>query len=330
MQLDELRSGRVLVTGATGFLGRHLLAELRSQGVDAVSGCGGPNTQADNDAAGWGVDLTDWKEADAWFDNFGPTHVFHLAGYNGGIQFNLDNPGSIFCDNTIMGLNVLQAAALERVGKVVSVVASCGSDCSRGSLLHPEDFLRGAPHHSVSAHGFAKRNLQLASSYFAQQYGLKAVCAMPTTLFGPGDSFDPGRTKVVGAMVRRFVDAADQNLDEVTCWGTGKPKRDLLYVKDAAKMLVEVMLGYDDTELPCHLGHEQEVSVAELADMVALEAGYEGRIAWDDTKPDGQMRKLLCVEGFRLSTSRTPLAAGLRAAVSDYRDQKGRAACATS
>jgi GDP-L-fucose synthase len=322
----DLRDARVLVTGGTGFLGKHLCRAL-----DKV----GSMTQS----VGSGLDLTWGPCVNQVFRRARPDYVFHLAGWNGGISFNENFPSDIFFRNTLMGLNVLEACRTFGVKKVVSVVASCayGDDkdtkhlemfncrgTKESGILEEEDFLSCRPNPSVACHGYAKRNLQLASSYYRQQYGLLAVCDCPTTLYGPGDSYDPNRTKVMGGMVKRFCDAVAKGEQEVTCWGSGRPLREFLYVEDAAKLLVETMLRYDDSDLPLNLGTGQELSVKEVAETVAAAAGYAGSIRWDTSKPDGQMRKRLDttrMEAILPTFTFTPLRVGVDRAVEDYRNR---------
>lgn len=314
-----LRKAKVLVTGGTGFLGQHLCRELDKYGAFTYS-------------AGKGLDLTWSPCVEQLFGHFSkPDYVFHLAGHNGGIAYNDAFPADIFFKNTIMGLNVLEACQRHKVKKVVSVVASCaypeygfgylGGFFPR-EIMEEHAFLDGETHASVACHGYAKRNLQLASSFYRKQYGLEAVCACPTTLYGPGDSYDPQRTKVMGGLIKRFVDAADNGSQSVTCWGTGSPMREFLYVEDAAKLLVETMLHYGDSDIPLNLGSGQEYSIKDTANMVASRVVFNGEIHWDSTKPDGQYRK-------RLDTTRmneilpriefTTLEQGIDRTIADYR-----------
>lgn len=309
---------RVFITGASGFLGRHLTRYLESLAADVWVTTGKHV-----------YDLTDHAQTEACIHELGRIEsVFHLAGFNGGIAWNMAFPAQIFAQNTAMALNVLDACKNNGVRKVVSVVASCAypavtfsPECSEYSFLGEE------PHETVACHGYAKRNLQLASSFYHQEYGLNAVCACPTTLYGPGDSYDPKRTKVMGAMVKRFVDAVDENKSEVTCWGSGRPKREFLYVEDAAKMLVQVMDRYNDSFLPLNLGTGQEVSIRELAEMVAGIVGYKGTIRWDTDVLDGQTRKRLDLTRMQqyVDVPLTPLEEGISKTIEDYRQCKNSA-----
>lgn len=333
----DLHDSRILITGGHGFLGQHLVEELNDIGVTPILPYRG-------DEAGR-VDLCRIDHCENAFDNAGPIdYVFHLAGYNGGIAFNAAAGFDIFADNTVMAINVLRVAAERRVKKVVSVVASCAYPqnqweqdtendtdgvyhytCEPREVMMEYGFFDGPPHRSVACHGYAKRNLQLASSLASEQYNLDAVCVCPTTLYGPGDDFDPARSKIMGAMVKRFVDAADNGDREVTCWGTGKPLREFLYVKDAAKLLLQALDHYEINDYPLNLGSGDEVSVLTLAAMVADRAGYDGKILWDASKPDGQGRKRLNLSRMKAwlpGVKLTALENGIEETIAHYRAAK--------
>jgi GDP-L-fucose synthase len=331
LTLNDLQNAKVLVTGGTGFLGRHLCKALEGVGARPLP-------------LGRDCDLTDSRNADAIIGQQWD-FVFHVAGHNGGILYNQTYPADIFHRNSVMGLNLLEACKKHGVKKVVSIVASCAypwyddrRDCAR-EILQEDDFLRGEPHATVACHGYAKRNLQLASAFYRRQYGLNAVCACPTTLYGPGDSFDPARTKVMGAVIKKFVDAHDGGDPEVVCWGTGAAYREFLYVEDAARLLIETLLRYGeprhgkpaqfDSESPLNLGSGQELSIKQLSETVGRVVDFKGAVRWDTTKSDGQLRKRLDLAKMRevLPEFRyTPLEEGIRKTVDYYRWTRLKAA----
>jgi GDP-L-fucose synthase len=290
MTIDELRSGKILVLGGTGFLGRSLVAHLKELGcnVKSVGNYHGPWRQDGYDANG--VDLTNPFALPAFWDCYGPfDYVFNAAGGGGNIQGNIEDPTGVFYNSTIIGLNVVKTCLARGVKKLLSAVASCGYPVS-DTCLAEDDYLFGKPHPTVANHGYAKRNVFLMSR-FAAKHGLKAVCVCPPTVYGVG--FNTGKAKVLDALVMKFVDAKKRGETKVTLWGSGKPLREVLYVEDAARLLVEAMLKYDDVNLPLNLASGQEYSVRELARLVADEVGYAGDVVWDTTKPDGAYRKRL-------------------------------------
>jgi GDP-L-fucose synthase len=313
----DLNKARVLVTGASGLLGRHVCRLLREQFPDARL-CETPGRSAGGD------DLTELGAAVAAVRWAMPDVVFHLAGRNGGIAFNAECPADVFFDNTAMALNVLRACARadRRPQKVVLPVASCAYSPLDAFGLDEKDFFAGLPDPSVRCHGLAKRNVQWACQFYRSQYGLRAVTVCPPTLFGEGDRYEPGRSKVVAGMVKRFCDAVREGRGEVTCWGSGRPLREVLYAGDAARLLVRAALYYDDSALPLNVGAGQEHTVEQLAALVARAAGYRGAIRWDATRPDGQLRKRLCLDRMYAllgGCAYTPIEEALRRTVEDYR-----------
>jgi GDP-L-fucose synthase len=292
----SLEATRILVTGANGFLGRHLMAHLATFNATTTPYEG---------------DLLDYENVNEVFEEVKPQLVIHCAGWNGGIEFNRNNPATIFYKNTMMGLNVLQAAMECRTRKVVSVVASCAYpemkpyahqdliDSAPEVLFEPHEvmyetwFLEGPPHDSVACHAYAKRNLQLASKFYHDQYGLNAVCVCPTTMFGPGDSIDPARTKVLMAVVKKVVDA-HRNGTELKFMGTGSAMREFIFVKDAAKLIVEAAEKWNQNDIPLNLGTGHELSIRALVSRVVDIVGYKGEVMWSgDAHQDGQLRKRL-------------------------------------
>ncbi len=323
-----LDGARVLVTGSRGFLGQHLYRLLVARGA-TVLGVGGVNRkyQAPDCHDLW-LDLCDLGWVEKFFQQNGPfDYVFHLAGHNGGIAFNGAYPADIFMKNTVMGLNLLDCCARHGVKKALSVVASCAYGDGQGDLVE-NNFLCGQPNASVACHGYAKRNLLLASRFYRQQYGLEVVTVCPTTCYGPGDSFDPARTKVMGAMVRRFVDAVDFARPATLCWGTGTARREFLYAEDCASLMLRALLHDRTGGLLLNLGTGQELTTRELAEKVAAIVGYTGPIVFDG-RHDGQASKRLDCTLMRSlfpDFQPTPLEEGIRRTVDWYtavRDSQG-------
>jgi GDP-L-fucose synthase len=269
----------VLVTGADGFLGTFVTKELASQGFSVLK-----LTSSD--------DLTR-EECVEKYKNIKIDYVIHLAGYNGGIAFNQTYPFDIFGNNTIMSINALKIAVESGAKKFVGVLTSCGYPPENGDNILEDTYLDDKPHESISSHGYAKRNLLIACQMANKQYGLNAVCVVPNTIYGPGDTTDPVRTKVMMAMIKRFVDAKNDNLDEVVCWGTGSPIREFIYVEDTAKLIVESLKIYDDVSSPLNLSTGQFSTIKDLSETISNAVDYRGIIKWDITKPDGQMQKVL-------------------------------------
>ncbi len=315
---------RVLVAGGTGMIGRAIYRLLGEKNeLQHLYSFGSQR-----------ADLRDPLQAMEVVNCFQPDLVFNLAGWNGGIRQNALTPGRIFHDNTLIALNLLEACRRHSVTKVVSTVTSCAypfleMETNWGDfswvdkeVMDEKSFLEGPPHESVACHGYARRNFQLASMFYQKQYGLNAVCVCPPTIYGPGDRYDPQRSKVMAGLIQKIVKATEDGDDEVVLWGTGKPLREFMYVDDCATLLCSVMESYNDSSLILNIGTGHELSIAELAGRIAAIADFDGRIKFDTTKPDGQYRKRLDLTRMREilgDFEPTPLDEGIRLAVADYK-----------
>ncbi len=278
----HLEGKRVGITGASSMVGIATINELRARGAETVG------FYHDN------YNFTDPNQAHIAMKKefFKLDYVVHCAGFNGNIKFNKEYPYDIFFRTTVMALNIYNSAIKNGIKHIVSPLSSCAYPDV--DLLKEADFLAGAPNESVEAHGLSKRNILAMSRQVAKQHpDYRYVCCIFNTCYGPYDSYDENKTKVVGGMIKRFVEAKRDGLKEVVCWGTGKPRRELVFVDDAAKGLVDTLVYYDDPTLPLNVGAGTDTSIKELAEAVADVVGFDGKIEWDTTKPDGQYRKLL-------------------------------------
>lgn len=358
--MRELKGKKVLVTGGYGFFGRHIVKALHDVGSIPI-----PIAHREfiddmavvNNNEHLVCDFLHLNDTIDCLDYNEPDYIIHAAGYNGGINFNLKNPIDIFYDNTVMGLNVIDQAGYENI-PILSIVASCGYpvEAANGEEFYEGEYFDGPPHDTVACHGYAKRNLQLASYFSFKQRQHDARCVCVTTLYGPGDSVDLEKTKVLGALIRRFLEAKAQNTPNITLWGTGYARRQFIYVEDAAKLVVQTLqyskpptekrAGGEEVEkemldeyykYPLNISTEHDYSIAEIAGMIAAQVGYTGEILWDHSKPDGQMRKQLdnetlfhrvCYDQmFDLNKNyefpRTTLAEGLKKTIPYYKERLG-------
>jgi len=190
-----------------------------------------------------------------------------------------------------MALNVLQACVENGIQKVVSPLSSCAYPNT--NMLFEKEFWAGAPNESVEAHGLSKRNILAFCRQIYKQHGLKYVSIVFNTCYGPYDSYDVDKTKVVGGLIKKFYDAKINNLPFVECWGTGRPRREIIYVDDVAKGVVNALQYYDDPNIPLNIGANTDISIKEIAAIIADVMDYKGRIVWDTTKQDGQFQKML-------------------------------------
>jgi len=271
------------------------------------------------------LDLMNYEQTRDLFIDMKPDYCIHLAGYNGNIKFNSLYPAEIFHRTSTMGLNVLKACIDSRILKTVSVLSSCGYKAG-DQPLKEEEFLNGEPDESTEAHAYGKRDLLIYSKLLHKQYGETFVCALFNTTYGPHDNFDLNKTKVVGSLIKKFVDAVDEGDKLVECWGSGKPKRELIFCDDVAEGIVQTLEKYDNTQLPLNLGFDQDVTIKELSEKIAELVGFSGDIKWDLSRSDGQMRKILDSSRMKkegIILNQTSLNDGLQKTIEWYRLNKG-------
>jgi GDP-L-fucose synthase len=279
----DLGKANVLVTGGAGFLGGQVVAELRARGANQVVV---PRSRV--------VDLTDAAATRRLFEKERPDLVMHLAAQVGGIGANQKKPGTFFRDNMAMGLNVLEQARLAGTQKVVVAGTICAYPKFAPIPFKEDDLWNGYPEETNAPYGIAKKALLVMAQAYRQEFGSNFVMLFPVNLYGPRDNFDLETSHVIPAMIRKFETAVDQSLDKVTLWGDGSPTREFLYVDDAARGLVEAAQHYDDAD-PVNLGAGFEISMLDLARLIAEKVGYRGQLVWDSSRPNGQPRRMLDV-----------------------------------
>ena len=304
---------RILVTGGHGFLGRHVIARLRSEGEDPVA----PTHDE--------CDLTDARRVERLFGELQPELVVHLAAEVGGIEANRGNPGRYWYANLLMGANVLEESRKADVAKLVTVGTVCAYPKLTPVPFREDDLWNGYPEETNAPYGVAKKALLVGAQAYRAQYGLNAIFLLPANLYGPGDDFDLESSHVVPALIRKMVEAADEGRRTVSLWGDGSPTREFLYVEDCADALVLAARQYDGAE-PVNLGTGKEVAIRDLASLIARLVGFDGELTWDASRPNGQPRRRLDVSqaeqlfGFR---ARTSLEEGLERTIAWYRETQG-------
>jgi GDP-L-fucose synthase len=218
--------------------------------------------------------------------------VIHLAAKVGGIGFNQKYPGSLFHDNIVMGLNMIEAARLEGVAKFVQIGTVCAYPKYTPTPFREDNLWNGYPEETNAPYGIAKKALLVMAQAYRQQYGMNIVYLLPVNLYGPRDNFDLESSHVIPALIRKFLEAVANDRDEVVVWGTGKVSREFLYVADAAEGILLATEKYDKPD-PVNLGSGSEITIRELASLIGKLSGFKGKITWDTTKPDGQHRRCL-------------------------------------
>lgn len=307
------RQTRILVTGGSGFLGRHVLNELVGRGYSDISV---PRSRD--------FDLRKTEGAERAYREFRPQIVIHLAAVAGGIGINRANPATFYYDNLMMGSIALEQARQAAVRKFVAIGTICSYPKYTPVPFREEDLWKGYPEETNAPYGLAKKMLLVQGQAYREQFGLNTIYLMPTNLYGPHDDFDPESSHAHAALIRKCIEAKEQGDDHFMAWGTGKATREYLYVADAARGIIDAMERYDDPE-PVNLGTGEEISIRELAELITVLVGFDGSIRWDPAKPDGQPRRCLDTSRARELfnwTASTPLKDGLRKTVNWYQSAR--------
>jgi GDP-L-fucose synthase len=309
----ELSSKRVLVTGGSGFLGQHVVAALERHGCRDVIVV----RKARHD-------LTHEPDVARLFEDTRPDIVVHLAAVVGGIGANRESPGRFFYQNVMMGALMMEQARLAGVEKFVGVGTICAYPKLAPVPFLERDLWNGYPEETNAPYGIAKKMLLVQGQAYRQEYGFNAIHLLPVNLYGPHDNFDPSSSHVIPALVRKCVEAIEAGADEMVCWGTGNATREFLYVEDCAEAIVLAAERYDRPE-PVNLGAGFEISIRDLAELIAELTGFRGRLVFDRTKPDGQPRRSLDVTRARSSfgfAATTDFRTGLKRTIEWYQAQR--------
>jgi GDP-L-fucose synthase len=302
---------RAVVTGGAGFLGSHLVERMRAAGYDPFV----PLIET--------YDLTRAGDVERLLDEADPELVIHLAADVGGIGANQANPGRYWYSNLIMGAHILEQCRLKSVRKLVMIGTICSYPKFAPVPFKEDDLWNGYPEETNAPYGIAKKALLVGSQAYREQYGMDIVYLLPVNLYGPRDNFDPSSSHVIPAQIRKMIEAQERGEREIVLWGDGSPTREFLYVEDCAEGILLAAERYDGPD-PVNLGTGSDISIRELAELVAELTGYEGEIRWDTSKPNGQPKRRLDVSraerlfGFRANT---PLREGLEHTIAWYRER---------
>ena len=308
---------RVIVTGGAGFVGTHLVERLRALGAGELVI---PRSRD--------YDLRQAEHVKRLFaDHPDTTMVIHLAATVGGIGANRAHPGTFSYDNLVMGTELLQQARLGGVDKFVAIGTICSYPKFTPVPFREDDLWNGYPEETNAPYGLAKKMLLVQSQAYRAEFGYNTIYLMPTNLYGPGDNIDLETSHGIPALIRKMIEAQEAGRDHVVLWGDGSATREFLYVKDAAEGITLAAERYNGGE-PVNLGSGTEISIRDLAELIAELVGFEGELRWDTSKPNGQPRRCLDVSraerefGFR---AKTAFRAGLQETITWYRGQRENA-----
>lgn len=300
----------IVVTGANGFLGRVVVSRLKERGYQNVV----PALHSE-------YDLVRPSDVERLYTTLKPRILIQLAAIVGGIEANSKHPGSFFYQNLMMGVNMVEAARLFGLDKFVQIGTACSYPKFTPVPFKEDEVWNGYPEETNAPYGLAKRALLVQAQAYREQYGLNIIYLIPGNLYGPGDNFNPASSHVIPALIKKFCEAKDTNAPSVEVWGTGKASREFLYVADAAEGIILATENYDSGD-PVNLGSGNEISIADLVELIRAEVGYEGEVIWNSSKPDGQPRRALDTSraekyfGFK---AKTRFAEGLRNTIDWYR-----------
>ena len=309
----NLSGKRMVVTGGAGFLGRHVARKLKERGCRDIFV---PRSRD--------CDLVRTEAVHKLYADAKPDIVVHLAARVGGIGANMRNPGSFFYENLMMGVQLMEQGRLHAIEKFVAIGTVCAYPKFTPVPFSEDDIWNGYPEETNAPYGLAKKMLLVQSQAYRQQYGFNAIYLLPVNLYGPGDNFDPEYSHVIPALIKKAFDAKEQGERSITAWGTGQASREFLYVEDAAEGIVLATEKYDKPD-PVNLGAGFEITIRELAELICTVAGFDGKIKWDTSKPDGQPRR--CLDTSRAKrefgfVARTNLREGLKRTVEWYGNER--------
>lgn len=309
------KNAKIYVAGHRGMVGSAILRELQREGYTNII----TRTHAE-------LDLIDQRNVNNFFASEKPEYVFLAAAKVGGIEANANHLADFLYDNMMLEMNVINAAWLNGCKKLEFLGSSCIYPRLAPQPMPESCLLTSSLEKTNEAYALAKISGLKYCEYLNRQYGTDYISVMPTNLYGPNDNYHPTHSHVLPALIRRFHEAKESGLEEVVCWGDGSPLREFLYVDDLAELCVFLMNNYSGNET-VNAGTGKEVSIKELSELVARIIGYEGKIVWDTTKPNGTPRKLLDVSkatalGWKYKTE---LETGIQLAYQDFLSNPVRA-----
>ena len=280
----DLTKKKILITGAHGFVGQHLIENLLEKRGVPKGNLFLPRAQE--------LDLRKWENCQKAVR--GQEIVIHLAAKVGGIGLNKEKPGELFYDNIIMGTQLMEAARQAGVEKFVALGTICAYPKFTPVPFKEENLWQGYPEETNAPYGLAKKMMLVQAQAYRQQYGFNAIYLLPVNMYGPGDNFDPSSSHVIAALIRKVYEAQRDGKDYIEVWGTGQATRGFLYAPDGAEGIILAAEKYDKPE-PVNLGSDIEISIKDLAELICKIMDFKGELRWDKTKPDGQPRRKLDV-----------------------------------
>lgn len=310
---DFFKNKQIVVTGGAGFLGAYVLDGLKRRGCKNILV---PKIED--------YDLIKIQDIKKMYDDMKPDIVIHLAAVVGGIGANSEHPGKFFYENLMMGVQLIEEGRLRKLKKFVAIGTICAYPKFTAVPFKEEDLWNGYPEETNAPYGLAKKMLLVQSQAYRQEYGFNSIFLLPVNLYGPGDNFKPESSHVIPAIIKKCVDAIDNGVDYIECWGTGSASREFIYASDAAEGILLATEFYNGPE-PVNIGAGFEITIKDLVERIVKFTGFKGEIRWDSSKPDGQPRR--CLDTSRAKKlfgfeAKTDFDTGLKAMIDWYRTNK--------
>lgn len=309
----DLSTKKICVTGGAGFLGTHLISNLRARGAQHIFI---PKIED--------YDLVKQADIQRMLDDSQPDVIIHLAAHVGGIGANMAKPAEFFYDNLMMGVQLMHESWKKGVEKFVAIGTICAYPKFTPIPFKEENLWEGYPEETNAPYGLAKKMLLVQSQSYRQQYGWNSIFLLPVNLYGPGDNFNPQSSHVIPALIRKCLEAKARGDREIIAWGDGSPTREFIYVADASEGICLAAERYNDSD-PVNIGSSFEISIRDLTEKIARMTGFQGKITWDTSKPNGQPRRKLDTSraeerfGFK---ARTDFDEGLKQTIEWYAQQR--------
>ena len=308
--MTSLSGVRIFIAGGNGFLGSHIVDQLKGTDNQIFA----PRT----------LDLFDFRkleDCDYFINKAKPDLVINCAAVQGGIGYHAGRQADLFLDNILMGINLLTSACKFSVPKFVNIIPGCAyPGYLEKDELNEEDFWAGDVHDSIFSYGFSKKASIVYGKALYRQHGFNSIHLVLANLYGPRDHYHPDQSKALAAMIKKFYEAKKNKLPDVEIWGTGKPIRDWLYVKDAAQGIIRSAEVYNSID-PLNIASGVGISVADLAKTIKKAVGYTGKIVFDTSRPDGAMKKSFGVKKMKAELNwlpQTPIDQGIKEAIAWY------------
>jgi GDP-L-fucose synthase len=307
------KNRRIVVTGGAGFLGKYITEGLQKRGCENILV---PKIED--------YDLVDIYDINRMYEDMKPDIVIHLAAVVGGIGANREHPGEFFYKNIMMGVQLIEQGRLRNIEKFVAIGTVCAYPKITPVPFKEENIWDGYPEETNAPYGLAKKMLLVQSQSYRAEYGFNSIFLLPVNLYGPGDNFNPASSHVIPALIKKCVDAIDNGVDHIDCWGTGSASREFIYAADAAEGILLATEYYSGSE-PVNIGAGFEITIKDLTEKIVRLTGFTGEVRWDTSKPDGQPRRRLDVSkakkyfGFE---AKTDFVEGLKATIDWYKKNK--------